>query len=165
MIQYAEIKPTVYVETSVVSYLTSRPSNDAVISSRQQATRHLWDEYSDYFEFIVSDLVVTEIKRGDESVVQQRIKTVSNLTTLQTTSTSNKVAQLLIDFGALPAKAWTDAQHISIATVNSLDYLISWNFKHIVNETVRYILTKSVETQVIHLQTCIHLLHLLRISK
>ena len=67
-------KPTVYVETSVVSYLTSRLSNNVLKLSRQQATRHLWDEYSDYFEFIVSDLVVTEIKRGDESVVQHQQK-------------------------------------------------------------------------------------------
>ena len=137
MKNYASIKPTVYVETSVVSYLTSRLSDNVLKLSRQQATRHLWGEYSDYFEFIVSDLVVTEIERGDESEVQQRIRTVVNLTTLQTTSTSNRLAQLLIDFGALPEKAWTDAQHISIATVNSLDYLISWNFKHIVNETRR----------------------------
>ncbi len=62
MRDYASIKPTVYVETSVVSYLTSRLSNNALRLSRQQATRHLWDEYLDYFEFIVSDLVVTKIK-------------------------------------------------------------------------------------------------------
>ncbi|RKU08682.1 hypothetical protein C6501_16205 [Candidatus Poribacteria bacterium] len=137
MRKYTAIKPTVYVETSVISYLTSFPSRDSLVLSRQETTRQLWNEHFDDFEFIVSDLVVTEIKRGDESEVQQRIRSVDNLTILQTTSTSNRLAQLLIDFGALPEKAWTDAQHISIATVNRLDYLISWNFKHIVNETMK----------------------------
>lgn len=137
MIQYAEIKPTVYVETSVVSYLTSRLSNNTLKLSRQQATRHLWDEYFDCFEFIVSDLVVAEIERGDAEEVKQRNQTVVNLTTLETTSASNRLARILIDSGALPQKSWTDAQHISIATVHSLDYLISWNFKHIVNESKR----------------------------
>ncbi len=103
MREYASIKPTVYVETSVVSYLTSRLSDNVLKLSRQQVTRQLWDEYSDCLEFIVSDLVVTEIERGDESAVQQRIRTVVDLTTLQITSTSNRLAQLLIDSGALPA--------------------------------------------------------------
>lgn len=137
MREYAAIKPTVYVETSVVSYLTSRLSNNALKLSRQQATRHLWDEYFDCFEFIVSDLVVTEIERGDAEEVKQRIQTVVNLTTLEATPASNRLARVLIDSGALPQKSWTDAQHISIATAHGLDYLISWNFKHIVNETKR----------------------------
>ena len=137
MKEYAAIKPTVYVETTVVSYLTSQPSKDAVIFSRQQATRQLWNDHPDDFEFIVSGIVVTEIERGDEKEVQQRLKTVANLTTLETSSVSERLAQLLIDSGAVPQKSRSDAQHISIATVHSLDYLISWNFKHIVNETKR----------------------------
>ncbi len=67
MRNYEAIKPTVYVETTVVSYLTSRPSNNVVISSRQDATRQLWNEHFDSFEFIVSDIVITEIKEGDEN--------------------------------------------------------------------------------------------------
>ena len=137
MREYASIKPTVYVETSVVSYLTSRLSNNVLTLSRQQSTRHLWDEYFGNFEFIVSDLVVTEIKRGDDKEVQQRLNTVVNLTTLETSSASHNLARLLVASGAVPQKSWTDAQHISIATVHNLDYLISWNFKHIVNETMR----------------------------
>ena len=135
MKEYAAIKPTVYVETTVVSYLTSQPSKDAVIFSRQQATRQLWNDHPDDFEFIVSDIVVTEIERGDEKEVQQRLKTVANLTTLETSLAANRLTQILIDAGAVPQNSPQDAQHIAIATVYNLDYLVSWNYKHIVNET------------------------------
>ena len=79
-----EIKPTVYVGTTVVSYLTSQPSNDAIISARQEATRQLWNDYFDNFEFMVSDIVVTEIERGDIREAQRRLKAIVSLTTLET---------------------------------------------------------------------------------
>ena len=71
MREYATIKPTVYAETSVVSYLTSLPSRDSLVLSRQEATRQLWNEYFDNFEFIVSNIVVGEIRKGDEKEVQR----------------------------------------------------------------------------------------------
>lgn len=135
MREYAAEKPTVYVETTVVSYFTSRPSNDAVVYSRQQATQQLWDEYLGNFEFVVSDIVITEIERGDAEEAQRRLKMIANFTKLDMSPAADSLAQLLIDSSAVPQKSRSDAQHISIATVYSLDYLISWNFKHIVNET------------------------------
>ena len=60
MLQYTEIKPRVYVETTVVSYLVARPSRNAIVESRQRATQQLWEEYSDHFEFVISDIVLTE---------------------------------------------------------------------------------------------------------
>ena len=137
MIQYAEIKPTVYIESTVVSYLTSRPSNDAVISSRQQATQQLWNEYADNFEFVVSNIVVGEIRKGDQKEVQRRLKAIADFRILEKPPAADSLTQLLLDSGAVPHNSRSDAQHISIATVYSLDYLISWNFKHIVNETKR----------------------------
>ena len=136
MREYAAEKPTVYVETTVVSYLTSRPSNDALVYSRQQATRQLWDEYFDNFEFVVSDVVITEIERGDPEEAQRRLRMIANFTRLDMSPAADGLAQLLIDSGTVQ-KSRSDAQHISVATVHSLDYLISWNFKHIVNETKR----------------------------
>ncbi len=137
MKEYAAIKPTVYVETTIVSYLTSRPSNDAVIFSRQEATKQLWNEYSDNFEFMVSVIVVSEIERGDPGEAQRRLNAVANLTALQTSPISDTLAQELIDADAVPHNSPQDAQHIAIATVHGLDYLISWNHKHIVSENKR----------------------------
>lgn len=137
MRNYEAIKPTVYVETSVVSYLTSRPSRDSLVFSRQEATRQLLFEYSDSFEFIVSDIVISEISQGDEREVQRRLKAIIDFTRLDMSSQANVLAQHLMDSGAVPQNSPQDAQHIAIAAVENLDYLISWNFKHIVNEAKR----------------------------
>ena len=137
MRNYEAIKPTVYVETSVISYLTSLPSRDSLVFSRQEATRQLWYEYFDNFEFIVSDIVISEISQGDEKEVQRRLKAVADFKILDESSDTDNLTQFLVDSGAVPQNSRSDAQHISIATVYSLDYLISWNFKHIVNETKR----------------------------
>lgn len=137
MIQYAEIKPTVYLESTVVSYLTSRPSRDSLVLSRQEATRQLWNVYFDDFEFIVSNIVVGEIRKGDQKEVQRRLKAIADFRILEKPPAADSLTQLLLDSGAVPHNSRSDAQHISIATVHSLDYLISWNFKHIVNESKR----------------------------
>jgi hypothetical protein len=137
MREYAAEKPTVYIETTVVSYLTSRPSNDAVISSRQQVTQQLWNEYFDNFEFMVSVIVISEIEQGDAKEAERRLNAVANLTALQTSSISDALAQELVDTGAVPYNSQPDAQHIAIATIYNLDYLVSWNYKHIVNENKR----------------------------
>ena len=137
MTKYAAIKPTVYVETSVISYLTALPSRDSLVLSRQVATQQLWNEYFDNFAFIVSNIVVGEIRKGDKKEAQRRLKAIADFRILEKTPAADNLTQLLLDSGAVPQNSRSDAQHISIATVYSLDYLISWNFKHIVNETKR----------------------------
>ncbi|MDE0314620.1 MAG: type II toxin-antitoxin system VapC family toxin [Candidatus Poribacteria bacterium] len=137
MREYAAIKPTVYVETSVISYLTSLPSRNSLVLSRQEATRQLWNEHFDDFEFIVSNIVVGEIRKGDEKEIQLRLKAIADFRILEKSPAADRLTQLLLDSGAVPQNSGSDAQHISIATVYRLDYLISWNFKHIVNETKR----------------------------
>ncbi|RKU08683.1 hypothetical protein C6501_16210 [Candidatus Poribacteria bacterium] len=137
MQEYAAIKPTVYVETSVISYLTSFPSRNSLVSSRQEATRQLWNEHFDDFKFIVSDIVITEIRDGDEEEAQLRLKAIANLTRLDISPPADGLAQLLLDTVAVPHNSPQDAQHIAIAAVHNLDYLISWNYKHLVNENKR----------------------------
>ena len=137
MIQYNTIKPRVYVETTVVSYLVARPSYDVMIASRQQATQQLWTEYADRFEFMISDIVLNEVSRGDIIAAQHRLEMLADLPVLDVSSESIMLEESLIDVGAVPQRSRPDAQHIAIATVNSIEYLISWNYKHIVNETKR----------------------------
>ncbi len=137
MIKYAEIRPKVYVETTVVSYLVARPSNNITLAARQRATRQLWNDYSNNFEFIVSDIVITEIRQGNETAAQRRIDAVAGLTVLNLSPETVVLAQDLITSGAVPKESQTDAQHIAVAVVYGIEYLTSWNYKHIVNETKR----------------------------
>ena len=137
MIRYSTITPKLYVETTVISYLVARPSNDASLIYRQQITRQLWEEYADDYEFVVSDIVISEILRGDAEAAQRRFDVVADLTILDLSPDVDKLTQDLIDAGAVPHQARSDAQHIAFAAVNSIDYLVSWNYKHIVNEIKR----------------------------
>ena len=137
MLKYQEIKPKVYIETTVVSYLVARPSADATLDARQRATRQLWEDYYDNFKFIVSDIVITEIRQGDEMAAQRRFDALAGLTVLSLTPEAVVLALELINAGAVPRESQTDAQHIAVAVVNGIEYLTSWNYKHIVNETKR----------------------------
>ena len=137
MLKYVTVKPRVYIEPTVVSHLVARPSNDAILASWQRASQQLWEDYTDKFEFVISDIVLAEIRRGDASAAQQRLEVISSLTVLEILPEANVLAQKLIDAGAMPPNFELDAQHISIATAHSVDYLVSWNHKHIVNENKR----------------------------
>lgn len=122
MIQYEEIRPRVYVETTVVSYLVAQLSNDPTLASRQQVTRQLWDGGSTEFEFVVSDAVLDEVSRGDTAVAQRRLEVLSNLTVLETLPEANVLAQALIDAGVFSRRSRPDAQHIAVATVHGVSY-------------------------------------------
>ena len=137
MVHYTAGKPKVYIETTVVSYLVARPSNSATVSDRQQATRRLWEEYSDAFEFVTSDIVLEEAERGDSREAERRTAVLDDLRTLPLSLEAAALAHKLIDAGAVPPQSLSDAQHIAIAVVHSIEYLVSWNYKHIVNETKR----------------------------
>lgn len=137
MLKYKKIKSKVYIETTVVSYLVARPSTDAILSVRQRVTRQFWEDYSDNFEFIVSDVVITEIRQGDEIAAQRRVDALAGLTVLELSPEAVILALELINTGAIPPHSLPDAQHIAIAVVNGIEYLTSWNYKHIVNETKR----------------------------
>ncbi len=142
MLQYSTIKPTLYVETTVISYLVARPSNDASLVHRQHITQQLWEECAHDYEFVVSDIVISEILRGDAAAAQRRFDVVASLEILDHSPDVDKLAQDLIDAKAVPRQSRSDAQHIAVAAVNSIDYLVSWNYKHIVNEVVRQLINK-----------------------
>ncbi len=142
MLNYTEIKPRVYVETTVVSYLVARPSRNAIVQSRQRATQQLWEEYSDHFEFVISNIVLSEAREGDSVPVQKRLEVLADLTVLEMPIEVVLLVQNLIDAGAVPQDSLPDAEHIAIATVNNVKYLVSWNYKHIVNETKRNLINE-----------------------
>ena len=137
MLKYVTIKPRVYIESTVVSYLVARPSSNPILAARQKASQQLWEDYADRFEFVISRIVRAEIQRGDVTAAQQRLKVVLPLTVLEISSEVNMLTQKLLDAGAVPRNSEPDAQHIAIATVHSVEYLVSWNHKHIVNENKR----------------------------
>jgi hypothetical protein len=127
----------VYLETSVISYLASHPSRDLIIAANQQVTHEWWDTRRQDFELYISQLVATEANAGDAAAAQERRQLMAALPILTLSEEAIALAERLVNEGSLPRQSVEDALHIALATVNGLDYLLTWNFKHIANATMR----------------------------
>ena len=131
------MNPTVYIETSVLSYLAARPSRDVVLAGYQQVTREWWTNARERFELVASELVAKEARAGDADAARARVELLESVTLLDATDDAVELTRKLLDLGAVPWKAADDAAHIAIAVTNGIDYLVTWNFRHIANAAMR----------------------------
>jgi predicted nucleic acid-binding protein len=131
------MKPTVYIETSVIGYLTSWPQESVTVAGHQNTTRVWWSTAPDRYELFVSQLVVRECSEGDADAVQDRLSTVQSLPVLPITQAAEHLAEALIREHAVPENQPNDALHIALAVAHGVQYLVSWNFRHIVNASIR----------------------------
>ncbi len=139
-------KPSVYVETSVISYLASRPSRDVIVAGHQQITLEWWDARDDWRLFI-SPLVLREAGGGDAEAATRRLSFAQGLAVLPITDAAQTLATVLLAGAALPAKAAEDALHIAIAAVHRMEYLLTWNCRHIANASKRLMIATLCEQQ------------------
>ena len=130
------MKPKTYLETTVVSYLAASPSRDVIVAGHQKITRDWW-ERRDRFELCVSAAVVDEAQRGDSAVVKRRMALLNGIPVLDLTAEVHQLADRLLVEHAVPPNALVDAVHIAAAAVNAIDYLLTWNCRHIANAAVR----------------------------
>lgn len=129
--------PTVYIETSVVSYLTALPSRDVVVAAYQQVTREWWRTARTRFDLVASELVIREAAAGDADAARARLAELEAVTLLEATDNAADLTRKFLNLGAMPRKAAEDAAHIAIAVTNGVDYLVTWNFRHIANAALR----------------------------
>ncbi len=131
------MKPTVYLETTVIGYLAGRISNILRIAANQETTREWWDRHRGQFDLFVSRFVVHECSQGDPAAAQERLALFEGIPLLHVPEEADSLAQSLLAGVPLPEKAATDALHISAAAVNGIQYLLTWNCKHIANPFFR----------------------------
>ncbi len=129
----AEAKKKVYVETSVVSNLTARRSLNIVDLARQVATQQWWDDAETSYELFSSVLVEREAQRGDADAAARRMEAVARLEKLPIIPEAENLAEKLLEATAVPRTSYEDAVHIAIAAVNRMDFLVTWNCRHIAN--------------------------------
>ena len=127
------MKKRVYIETSVISYLTARPSRDIMQVARQAATEQWWREHRLRCETFVSELVDFEIEQGDDDASRRRHEAIAAMTRAPITSDVGVLAKMLFRSHALPSSAEDDAFHVALASVHEMDILLTWNCKHIAN--------------------------------
>jgi predicted nucleic acid-binding protein len=130
------MRQSVYLETSVISYLTSRPNANLVIAGRQLVTTDWWDCHRHGYDLFVSLPVVDEASRGDAEAVQKRLEKIHGIPRLEITDDTVEVSKALLARNAVPETAYTDALHIALAACHNLDYLLTWNFRHIANASI-----------------------------
>ena len=128
---------TIYIETSVVSYLAGKLNRDLLIAACQQATRTWWDDHRHVYNLCTSQLVVAEARRGDPDASESRLNYLKGIPQLQITSEIRDLAFALIEREALPKKAEADALHIAAAAVHHVDLLLTWNCRHIDNPSIK----------------------------
>jgi predicted nucleic acid-binding protein len=137
----------VYVETSIVSYLTARPSSNLIAAAWQKETVDWWGTQRDRFDLYISEVVVEEAGRGDESAASRRLGTLEDIQVLQLDQQSVDLAKELIAQGAVPRKALDDALHLAVAAVNGMDFLLTWNCRHIDNAEMKPKIRKVIESK------------------
>ena len=100
-------------------------------------TRQWWDEKRQDYELYISEFVVSEAASGDPLIADRRLATLSGIAVIQLTGAATDLADMLIEEGPIPAKAALDALHIAVAVAGGMEFLLTWNFKHLANATMR----------------------------
>jgi len=131
------VKPKVYIETSIPSYLTAWRSRDLVIAGNQETTREWWERRND-FDLYISEFVLVEASDGDLRAATERLKALEDIPEIEINEQVAVIAEKLLTEASLPGKARIDALHIATAAIGGMDYLLTWNCSHIANPAFRF---------------------------
>ena len=135
--------PSVYIETSIISYLTSKPSRDLIIAAHQQTTSEWWAKVRPNVECYVSPFVIDEASRGDDEYARKRLEAITDFSALEVNEEIENLAQKYFLALDIPDKAKIDAFHLAIAAWHQMDYVLSWNCKHIASARVQKMLQNA----------------------
>jgi predicted nucleic acid-binding protein len=126
----------IYIETTIPSYLTARPSRDIVQAARQQLTREWWEVERRNYDLCISQIVLDEAAAGDAEAAQRRMAVIDTLPLLDLTFEVDGLAGTIMQSGLLPISASRDAVHIAVTAVHQVHFLLTWNCRHIANATI-----------------------------
>ena len=139
---------TVYIETTIVSYLVADPSRDLAAAAKQQTTRDWWRLQRLQFSCVTSEEAMKEARRGDPNMAARRIDALRDLRRLNPTPLASDLADLIVQSGILPPRAVADAVHLALATAHDVDYLLTWNCRHLANAQILRRVARLVESRV-----------------
>jgi len=128
------VKPSVYIETSVISYLVGWLNrNDIQVAAHQEVTRRWWALRRGEFELFASSAVLDEARDGDPKLAAERLQFLEEVILLEVSDKAHELKFELLRRTQIPVKAENDALHIAVATVHGMEFLATWNCKHIAN--------------------------------
>jgi hypothetical protein len=127
---------SVYLETTFISYLVARPSRDLIVAAHQQVTQEWWADRRAEFATCISQVVIDEASAGDSEEARKRLAIIADLSALEITESAEALTQAIMTAGILPPHAFPDAAHVAVAAVHGVDYLLTWNCKHLANAQI-----------------------------
>jgi predicted nucleic acid-binding protein len=127
---------SVYLETTLISYLVARPSRDLLVAAHQQATQDWWADRRGQFACYVSQAVIDEASLGDPGEVEKRMAAIAALPVLAVNEEAEALAEAILSSKAMPPRATRDAAHVAVAAVHEIDYLLTWNCRHLANAQI-----------------------------
>jgi predicted nucleic acid-binding protein len=133
---YGLERPTVFLDTTILSYVVGGASRDPLVARHQRITRIWWKRYRHRFELVLSDRVVQEMRRGSPAKSKERLQLTESIRSVVCEAHHEAFAHELLRPGALPLKAELDALHIAVAAFNSVQFLLTWNCRHLANPTI-----------------------------
>lgn len=128
---------TVYIESSILGYLTARSTKNLILAANMEITRDWWESRRNAFILYTSEAVLDEVAQGDSVIAAQRLEILRNFPLLALNQAVQTLAAQFLVRSSLPPKAKVDAIHIAAATVHGMDYLLTWNCKHIANAQIQ----------------------------
>jgi hypothetical protein len=131
------MKQQIYIETSVISLYTARMTNDLIKAARLKLTHEWWDTILPKYECVISPYVLQEIRGGDKAAAEKRITAAKPFGVLASSDFTEELAQEYFRKSGIPQKSLLDCYHLAIAATNGVDFIVSWNFKHIANPVIR----------------------------
>ena len=134
------MKSRVYIETSIISYYTARPSRDLIVAGHQQITQEWWSRQLPLVSPHISAIVLEEISQGDQEAAQARLKVVDGIPSLAITPDVVELARVYFEALSLPDRARLDALHLALGVQHGMESLLSWNFAHIVGARPRAVI-------------------------
>ncbi len=126
-------KQKLYLETTVSSYLTARQSRDVIQLARQQITAEWWNKRLNDFDVFISQIVIDEASSGDPDAARKRMKAIQSFPLLEITDEVTELAEKILRKGVIPEKGARDATHIALAVCHGMNFLLTWNCRHIAN--------------------------------
>lgn len=127
---------SVYLETTIISYLVSRPSRDLLVAAHQQTTHEWWTDRRQNFECYISQIVIDESSAGDPEDAKKRMEIINVFPALEVPEAAELLTSAILASGAIPPRGVRDAAHIAVAAVNDVDYILTWNCNHLANARI-----------------------------
>ena len=119
-------KKTVYIESTIPSYATALPSSNILNIVQKAQTLDFWN-IRDTYKLVISQLVITEISKGDPHAVQRRLDFIKGIELLPKPDGLDPLSALYQTMLGIPERAKIDCSHLAYCVLHQIDYLLTWN--------------------------------------